>query len=56
MDKSDLLRKKRTKILQAAAEHGTYNVRISGAVARGEATIKRLSPFFFKLERDSISS
>ncbi|AET65690.1 nucleotidyltransferase family protein [Methanothrix harundinacea] len=37
MDKSDLLRKKRTKILQAAAEHGAYNVRIFGSVARGEA-------------------
>jgi hypothetical protein len=37
MDKSDLLRKKRTEILQAAAEHGAYNVRIFGSVARGEA-------------------
>jgi len=37
MDKSDLLREKRTEILQTAAEHGAYNVRIFGSVARGEA-------------------
>lgn len=37
MDKSDLLREKRTEILQVAAEHGAYNVRIFGSVARGEA-------------------
>ncbi|NLX39244.1 MAG: nucleotidyltransferase family protein [Methanothrix sp.] len=37
MDKSDLLREKRTEILQKAAEHGAYNVRIFGSVARGEA-------------------
>ena len=38
MDKSDLLREKRTEILQKAAEHGAYNVRIFGSVARGEET------------------
>ncbi|HNR57158.1 MAG: nucleotidyltransferase family protein [Methanothrix sp.] len=37
MDKSDLLREKRTEILQVAAEHGAYNVRIFGSVARGAA-------------------
>lgn len=37
MDKSDLLREKRTEILQKAAEHGAYNVRIFGSVARGAA-------------------
>lgn len=37
MDKSDLLREKRAEILCTAAEHGAYNVRIFGSVARGEA-------------------
>ncbi len=37
MDKSDLLREKRAEILRTAAEHGAYNVRIFGSVARGEA-------------------
>jgi len=33
----ELLREKRTEILQIAAEHGACNVRIFGSVARGEA-------------------
>lgn len=33
----DLLREKRSEILQIAAKHGAYNVRIFGSVARGEA-------------------
>jgi predicted nucleotidyltransferase len=31
------LRQKRDDIIQLAAEHGAYNVRIFGSVARGEA-------------------
>jgi len=37
MDKSDLLKEKRAEILKTAAEHGAYNIRVFGSVARGEA-------------------
>lgn len=33
----DLLKNKREDILQIAAKHGAYNVRVFGSVARGEA-------------------
>jgi predicted nucleotidyltransferase len=33
----DLLREKRDEILQVAAKHGAYNVRIFGSLARDEA-------------------
>ena len=36
---ADLLEEKRTQILEIAAQHGAYNVRVFGSVARGEATI-----------------
>ena len=32
------LRARRAEILQIAAEHGAFNVRVFGSVARGEAT------------------
>jgi uncharacterized protein len=32
-----MLREKRQEILEIAAKHGAYNVRIFGSVARGEA-------------------
>ena len=34
---TELLREKRQEILTIAAKHGAYNVRLFGAVARGEA-------------------
>lgn len=37
MHLDDLLKEKRSEILQIAARHGAYNVRIFGSVARGEA-------------------
>ncbi len=33
----ELLRQKRQEIIDIAAKHGAYNVRIFGSVARGEA-------------------
>jgi predicted nucleotidyltransferase len=33
----ELLKSKREKILQIAARHGAYNVRVFGSVARGDA-------------------
>ena len=37
MSLPELLREKRQEILDIAAKHGAYNVRIFGSVARGEA-------------------
>ena len=37
MDVNKLLREKRDKILQIAAERGAHNVRVFGSAARGEA-------------------
>ena len=34
----DLLRQRRSDVIQLAAEHGAHNVRVFGSVARGEAT------------------
>jgi hypothetical protein len=34
---NDLLKQKREEILRIAEEHGAYNVRVFGSVARGEA-------------------
>jgi predicted nucleotidyltransferase len=36
----ELIREKRREILEIAAKHGAYNVRIFGSVARGEADEK----------------
>ena len=55
---ADLLADKRTQILEIAAQHGAYNVRVFGSVARGKATedsdvdflidydLSRISPWF----------
>ena len=37
---NDLLKEKREDILRLAEEHGAYNVRVFGSVARGEADEK----------------
>lgn len=37
MHLNDLLQEKREDILRLAREHGAYNVRVFGSVARGEA-------------------
>lgn len=38
MTSKDLLLEKREEILQIAAKHGAYNIRVFGSVARGEET------------------
>ena len=55
---SDLLQDQRDAILEIAAKHGAYNVRVFGSVARGEATadsdidllidydLERITPWF----------
>lgn len=54
----DLLAQKRSQILEIAARHGAFNVRVFGSVARGEATadsdidflvdydLERITPWF----------
>ena len=37
MNPLELLQQKRDAVLQIAARHGAYNIRIFGSVARGEA-------------------
>lgn len=50
MDIYDLLREKRAEILRTAAEHGAYNVRIFGSVARGEAADASDVDFLVEME------
>jgi predicted nucleotidyltransferase len=50
MNIRQLLRSKRTKILQIAARHGARKVRVFGSVARGEA--RRGSDIDFLVEMD----
>jgi hypothetical protein len=38
MEFEELLKERRDEILQIAARHGAYNVRVFGSVARGEAS------------------
>ena len=38
MEIDELLKEKREEILRIAAQHGAYNIRIFGSVARGEAS------------------
>lgn len=38
MSLKDLIQEKREKILEIAANHGAFNVRLFGSVARGEET------------------
>ncbi|HYO48725.1 MAG TPA: nucleotidyltransferase family protein [Chloroflexia bacterium] len=47
---SELLEAKREEILEIAARHGAYNVRIFGSVARGEATPESDLDFLVELE------
>jgi predicted nucleotidyltransferase len=37
MSLAELLREKRQEILDRAAKHGAYNIRVFGSVVRGEA-------------------
>lgn len=47
---ADLLAEKKTRILKIAAQHGAYNVRVFGSVARGEATINSDVDFLVDLK------
>ncbi len=51
MSIQELLRSKRTKILQLAARHGARKVRLFGSVARGEARQESDIDFLVEMER-----
>ncbi|MEA5617430.1 nucleotidyltransferase family protein [Cronbergia sp. UHCC 0137] len=46
----ELLKQKREKILQIAAEHGASNIRIFGSVVRGEANADSDIDFLVEME------
>ncbi|MBE9098791.1 nucleotidyltransferase family protein [Vacuolonema iberomarrocanum] len=52
---SDLLQDKRDAVLEIAAKHGAYNVRIFGSVARGEATLESDIDLLVDYDLDRIS-
>lgn len=51
MSLAGLLREKREEILQIAARHGAFNVRVFGSVARGEANAESDVDFLIELEQ-----
>jgi uncharacterized protein len=52
----DLLTSKRSQILAIAEQHGAYNVRVFGSVARGEATIDSDVDFLIDYDRSKRSA
>ncbi|NJM66266.1 MAG: DNA polymerase subunit beta [Acaryochloris sp. RU_4_1] len=58
MEKSinELLRRKREEILEIAAKHGAFNVRVFGSVARGEADEQSDIDFLVDYSLDQVSS
>jgi hypothetical protein len=52
VDAEQLLQSRRKEIMQIAARHGAYNVRVFGSVARGEARPDSDIDFLVNLEAD----
>lgn len=52
----ELLRTQREEILEIAAKHGAFNVRVFGSVARGEATEQSDIDFLVDYSLDQISA
>ncbi|NJN39396.1 MAG: nucleotidyltransferase family protein [Acaryochloridaceae cyanobacterium CSU_3_4] len=53
---NELLRRKREEILEIAAKHGAFNVRVFGSVARGEADEQSDIDFLVDYSLDKVSS
>lgn len=51
----DTLREKREKILQVAAQHGAFNVRVFGSVVRGEETPESDIDFLIDYDLEKIT-
>ena len=43
----DLLKARRERIIQFAADHGAHNVRVFGSVARGEASSPQVTSIYW---------
>ena len=56
MSLKDLLKEKRSQILEIAAKHGAFNVRVFGSVARGEETPESDIDFLIDYDLEKISS
>jgi len=56
MSLKDLLTEKRSEILEIAAKHGAFNVRIFGSVARGEETPESDIDFLIDYDLERISA
>ncbi|GFE69003.1 nucleotidyltransferase family protein [Chroococcus sp. FPU101] len=55
MTSKNLLLEKREEILQIAAKHGAYNIRVFGSVARGEETEESDIDFLIDYDLDKIT-
>ncbi len=53
---NELLRRKRGEILEIAAKHGAFNVRVLGSVARGEADEQSDIDFLVDYSLEKVSS
>lgn len=56
MPLKDLLKERRSQILEIAAKHGAFNVRLFGSVARGEETPESDIDFLIDYDLEKISS
>jgi len=56
MSLKNLIQEKREKILKIAANHGAFNVRLFGSVARGEETENSDIDFLIDYDIEKISS
>ena len=56
MSLKNLIQEKREKILEIAANHGAFNVRLFGSVARGEETENSDIDFLIDYDLEKISS
>ena len=56
MSLKDLIQEKREEILEIAANHGAFNVRLFGSVARGEETENSDIDFLIDYDLEKISS
>jgi predicted nucleotidyltransferase len=56
MSLKDLIQEKREKILEIAANHGAFTVRLFGSVARGEETENSDIDFLIDYDLEKISS
>jgi uncharacterized protein len=51
----DTLQEKRSQILEIAARHGAFNVRVFGSVVRGEETLESDIDFLIEYDAQKVS-